>query len=232
MPSIDVSSRALWTTRQPPLGLLVAASCTRAACVGLSAEERAPFEALATALLGWWPARKRSPEELYQAEFTACLSARETGRAELRLAMDAARLSMAALLKLDPRSLPADGFYQLGEDDFVALVRRIAKAGHTDLELWKARFEHLLEAKDEPWAELTARATRMGFARDTPKLRELPEPLQGLARLADLGAKSSWSMMGTRHALRLELGTTKRVGVLDDAQRATLCAALPWLAEP
>ena len=72
----------------------------------------------------------------------------------------------------------------------------------------------------------------MGFSRSVPKLRELPEPLQGLARLSDLGATVSWSMMGARHALRLELGTTKRVGVLDDAQRATLCAALPWLAEP
>lgn len=230
MASIDITTRALWGTKEPALGLLAAASCARAACVGLSPEEAAPFEALAAALLSWWPARKRSPDELYKTEFTACLVARESGPERLRLPMEAAYLEMAALLRLDPRSLPADGFYDLGEDDFVALVRKVAKAERTDLELWKARFEAMLEAKSSPWPELVARAGRMGFGRDLSKLRELPEPLEGVARFAALGAVWSWSMMGPKHALRLELGSTKRIAVLDDAQRATLLSVLPWLA--
>jgi hypothetical protein len=36
--------------------------------------------------------------------------------------------------------------------------------------------------------------------------------------------------MGPKHALTLQLGTTKRTAVMDDADRQTLVAALPWLA--
>lgn len=231
MASIDVSARALWATRQPALGLLAAVSCARAACTGLSPEERAPFDALSEALLSWWPARKREPGELHATEFAACLAARDARPERLALAMEAAYLEMAALLRLTPRGLPADGVYDLGEDDFVAFVRKVAKASRTDLELWKTRFEALLEASATPWPELVARAGRMGFGRDLGGVRTLPEPLAGLARFALLGAVASWSPMGAKHALRLELGTTKRTGVLDDAQRAAICAALPWLGE-
>ena len=231
MATIDATACAVWGTKSPALGLLAAASAGRAACVALTPEERAPFETLASTLLAWWPLRARAPEDLYENEFKACLRAREYGHDGLRLAMDAAHLEMAALLKLDPRSLPADGFYNLGENDFVALVRRIAKAGNTDLELWKGRFEQFLERKDAPWPELVAQAGRMGFARQMPKLRSLPENIAGLARFADLGAASSWSMMGPKHALKLELGTNKRIAVLDDAQYAALAEALPWLAK-
>lgn len=229
MASIDVTTRALWATKEPALGLLTTVACARAACVGLEDEDRAPFEALSTAILAWWPARKRSPEDLYENEFKACLSAREKGE-HLRLALDAAYLEMAALLKLDPRPLANDAIYKLSEDDFVALVRRLAKFGHTDLELWKARFSAIAESPKRTWPELVKSVERMGFARDLSGLRNLPEPLQGLARLADLGAIHSWSMMGTKHALRLELGTNKRIVPLDEHQRADLLEVNPWLA--
>ncbi len=229
MANLDDVSRTIWNTKKPALGLLATAGAQRAACMALDDAERAPFEALTNALLSWWPKQKASPTELYEAHFPACQAVREAAGDRARLAMDAAYLQMAALLKLDPRSLPADGPYNLREDDFVALVRRLAKANHTDLELWKGRFSGLLEASDQPWDALVARAARMGFGRAIPKLSSLPSPLNDLARTIDLGAVTSWSQMGPKHALRLELGTTKRIAMLDDDQKASLIAALPWV---
>jgi hypothetical protein len=228
MASIDVTTRELWNIKEPALGLLAATCTARAAAHGLTPEERAPFEALSTTVLSWWPRRKRAPDEIDGTEFAACVAAFEADE-RLRLAMDAAYQQMAALLRLDPRSMSRPGFYNLGEDQFVALVRRVAKAEHTDLELWKSRFEALLEAKSTPWPELVARAGRMGFGRDLSQVRNLPEPLQALARFSTLGAVHSWSMMGPKHALKLEVGSTKRIAMLDDAQRAELVEAMPWL---
>lgn len=230
MANLDDVAKTIWNTKKPALGLLAATGAQRAACLALEPEERAPFEALSGTLLGWWPKQKASPTELYEGSFPACQAMREQVGDRARLAMDAAYLQMAALLKLDPRSLPADGPYNLREDDFVALVRRLAKANHTDLELWKGRFAGLLEASDQPWEALIARADRMGFGRNVPKLRDLPAPLNDLARTVDLGAVTSWSQMGPKHALRLELGSTKRIAMLDDEQKAALIAALPWIA--
>ena len=230
MANLDDLARTIWNTKKPALGLLAAAGAQRAACLSLEAEERAPFEAMTGTLLAWWPKQKASPTELYEGSFPACQAVRDTAGDRARLAMDAAYLQMAALLRLDPRSLPAEGPYNLREDDFVALVRRLAKANHTDLELWKGRFAGLLEAASEPWVALIARAGRMGFGRNVPKLRELAAPLNDLARSIDAGAVTSWSQMGPKHALRLEMGTTKRIAMLDDEQKATLIAALPWIA--
>jgi len=230
MANLDDVARTIWNTKKPALGLLAAAGAQRAACLSLEAEERAPFEAMTATLLAWWPKQKASPTELYEGSFPACQAVRETAGDRARLAMDAAYLQMAALLRLDPRSLPAEGPYNLREDDFVALVRRLAKANHTDLELWKGRFAGLLDVSDQPWEALIARTSRMGFGRNVPKLRELPAPLNDLARLIDSGALTSWSQMGPKHALRLEMGSTKRIAMLDDEQRAALIAALPWIA--
>jgi hypothetical protein len=230
MANIDLTSRELWNLKEPtPLGLLAAVGCGRSACATLTEEERAPFDAFGAALLAWWPKKTRAPAELHEVEFAACVKARE-GSDRLRLAMDAAYIEMAAALRLDKRSLSADGVYQLGEDDFVALVRNVAKASHTDLELFKARFELLLEHKKTPWPELVALTDRIGFGRDMAKLKRLPEQLQALGRLADLGGKATWSMMGPKHALKVELGSTKRTAVIDDEQREQVLELLPWLA--
>jgi hypothetical protein len=118
----------------------------------------------------------------------------------------------------------------LSDETFAKLVRALAKHTRTDLELWKARMEHLLAGTSEPWPALVERAARIGLGRPMQQASKLPKPLRELARLSDLGATATWTMMGTKHALLLQLGTTKRTAVLDDEQRATLVAALPWLA--
>lgn len=229
MPNLDVTAKALWNTKDLPLGLLAATCTARAARYGLTDEERAPFEALDAALLSWWPKKQRAPDEIDQTEFAACVAALEQNE-NVRLALDASYQQMAAMLRLDTRSMSRDAFYNLGEDQFVALVRRVAKAEHTDLELWKSRFEALLETpKGTKWSDVCARAEKMGFGKDLSSVKLLAEPLQALGRFSTLGASHSWSMMGQKHALRLEVGSTKRIAMLDDAQKATLIEAMPWL---
>lgn len=235
MTSLDETTRALYLTTKPPLGLLGAVCCGRAATADLSPEDRAPFEALGATLVSWWPEKKRTLRDISEKELGACLD--HYGRAPraepLQLALDAAYHQMAAAMVLQPSNLR---LFELGREDavgdesFAKLVRAVAKRTHTDLELWKARMEHLLAGISDPWPTLVERASRMGLARPMQQASKLPKPLRELARLSDLGGSASWSPMGTKHALLLQLGTTKRTAVLDDEQRATLVAALPWLA--
>jgi hypothetical protein len=235
MTSLDETAHTLWNTPRPPLGLLGAVCCGRAAAADLSEQDRAPFETLATTLLGWWPVKRRSLREICEKEFAACMD--HYGRAEraqpLQLALEAAQHQMAAAMLLSPGTMR---FHDLGvqdvldENTFTKLVRALAKKTHTDLELWKGRLEYLLAPSSDTWPMLVERAGRMGLTRPMPQASKLPKPLRELARLSDLGAVASWSQVGPRHALLLQLGTTKRTAMLDDEQRAMLIAALPWLA--
>jgi hypothetical protein len=236
MASLDETTRTLWSTLTPPLGLLAAVGCTTAASADLAPEDRAPYDALSAAVLAWWPEKKRVPREIASTELGACIE--HDGRAATRspLALSAAFHQMTALMLLVPGSARFDA---LGSDDtpdadsFVKLVRQIAKHTHTDLELWKNRFEHLLSFHEttarSAWPTIVQSASRIGFDRPMRRASKLPKPLVDLARLSDLGATSSWSAMGSKHALVLQLGSSKRTAMLDDAQRTALVDALPWL---
>ena len=233
MTSLDDTARALWNTTRPPLAILGAVGCARAASVGLSREDRAPFDALSAALLAWWPEKKRSARDICALEFGACLD-RAQAVDHLELPLVAAYQEMGALMWIQPGNLRA---YEIGsqsvpgEASFVELVRRAAKHTHTELGVFRGRFERLAAAaKTEPWAALVESATRMGFDRPTRPWSKLPEPLLELARLSDLGAVPSWSEVGGRQALVMQLGATRRTVALDDAQRAMLLEASPWLA--
>lgn len=240
MPSLDDTTRALWLTPRPPLALLFTAGCSRAATAGLSEAQRAPFAALSTAILSWWPDKKRDAREIFGVELTACLDL--YGAAEdakvLDPALEAAYHQMFALRQLAPGAF---SLHEIGAQDgydaesLIKLVRKLAKLGQTDLDTWKGRLEHLLSfldlsGKDAEWPQLVLAASRIGFDRPMQSVKKLPKPLQELAKLADLGAVTSWSTMGPKHALLLQLGKFKRTAVLDDTQRTELLEALPWLA--
>lgn len=237
MPSLDETTNTIFATVKPPLGLLATIGCGRAARADLPPEDAAPFEALSAALAAWWPSKKRPLRDILEKELGACLDhyGKATNAQPLQLALDAAYHQMATAVALAPGSVRV---HELGVDyvpsaeSFTKLVRALAKQTRTDLELWKARMEHLLASAGttEPWPALLEREGRMGWARPMQRATKLPKPLRELARLSDLGASSSWSMMGPKHALLLQLGTTKRTAVLDEEQRETLIEALPWLA--
>lgn len=239
MPSLDETTATVWATTKPAIGLLATSGCARAAATALSTEERVPFEALSAAILAWWPQKKRPPREILQNEYTACLDlfGAATDSARLEPALEAAQHQMEAMRVLVPASFT---FHELGTaqpcdaESLTKLVRRLAKLTKTDLELWKGRFEYFLSftelsGPDAAWPELVAKTARMGFDRPMRGLKELSKSLQELARSSDLGAFASWSTMGPKHALTLQLGKTKRTAMLDDEQRAALVAALPWL---
>jgi hypothetical protein len=234
MTSLDDTLRTLWNTPRPPLGLLAAVCCGRVANADLTPEERAPFEALGSALLAWWPVKKRPLREVVMDELGRChdLYGNAESTARLQLALDAVHHQVAAAMLLQPGSVRLHDLGvqdALDETSFIKLVRGLAKHTRTDLELWKGRMEHLVAGAAEPWPAQVDRAARMRLDRPMHAASQLPKPLRELARLADLGATASWSMMGPRHALLLQLGTTKRTAMLDDEARAALLAALPWL---
>jgi hypothetical protein len=240
MPSLDEITQTLWDTKRPALNLLASTGCARAAATVLSAEERAPFDALSAALLAWGTDRKRAPRDILQAAFVPCQDLYGSSPEHVRLvpAMESAHHQMEALRMLAPGSIT---LHELGAQDgydaasLTKLVRILAKLTKTDLETWKGRFDYLLSfttlsAKDAAWPELVAKTARIGFDRPMRGVKELGKSLQELARVSDLGATSSWSTMGPKHALTLQLGTTKRTAMLDDEQRASLLQVLPWLA--
>lgn len=239
MPSLDETITTVWNVQRPPIALLATAGAVRAATAALSEEERAPYHAFTEAALAWYPRMARPLKDLFEKEFTVCLDryGEHPDEARVQPALDAAYHLLVALRGLAPGALTlseigmADG---LGEETFIKLVRKLAKLNSTDLETWKVRFEYLLSfreltGKDAAWPELVHRTVRMGFERPTRGAKLLPKSLQELGRLSDLGAVSSWSQMGPKHALTLQLGTTKRTAVLDDEQRQEVLDALPWL---
>lgn len=239
MPSLDVVTAQLWATPKPALCLLATAGCARAAAAALTPEERAPFEALSAATLAWWPLKKRTARDILEKEYAACLDVfgAATESARLEPALEAAQHEMEAMRFLAPGTLT---YHEVGTKEpldgasLTQLVRRLAKLTKTDLELWKGRFEYFLSftdlsGPDAAWPELVAKTARIGFDRPMRGLKELSKPLQELAKSSDLGAVASWSTMGPKHALTLQLGKTKRTAMLDDEQRAALIAALPWL---
>jgi len=61
---------------------------------------------------------------------------------------------------------------------------------------------------------------------------KLDKRVRQLAALADLGATASWSDIGGKHALRLELDKTKRIAPLTTDEVAALRHVIPAIPEP
>lgn len=228
--SLDDTGLKVWQTTKPPLAMLVAGRATEMVGSPLPEPARAPFSALARAIEAWWPKKARNPEDIYANEFAACLAVMEEHKAAAA-AMKGAYVQMAALLKVAPRTLPADGYYDLGEEDFIALLREAAKVAKLPIAQLQARLEHLLEHPKEKWPQLVARADRMHWGRSAP-WGKLDGRVRDLASLADLGASWSWSQVGQQQALRLELDAIKRIAVLSAEELAALRAVIPAIAEP
>lgn len=168
--SLDKTATTVWQSKQPPLGLLVAAKATELVGSDLSAELQAPFLALSRAVVSWWPKRQPAPAQLYESEYGACLAAAgEKPAAQLRPLLAGAALQMAALVKVAGRlSLPSEDFLKLDEGDFEKLLRDAAKVGRLPVAQLEARLEHLLEHVKVPWPQLVARAERMPWTRGAP----------------------------------------------------------------
>jgi len=226
--SLEDAGLSVWELERTPLAILVAARATDMVGARLSADARAPFLALSEALVDWWPRRKIEPEQIYETEFRACLEAyaKTEPSVPLQPVLAGAYVLMAALLKVAPRSLPADGYYDLDEKDFLKLLRDAAKAGRLPVGQLEARLRHLLERAKDPWHELVARAGRMSWTVGAP-WSKLDKRLRALASLADLGATSTWTVVGDQRALNIQLDGTKRIAILSAAEVETLRTVIP-----
>ena len=228
--SLDGTVLSVWQIKRPPLTMLVAGRATAMFAASLPDEARAPFEALTNALEAGWPRKKREPEDIYANEFAACFDAVEAHPAAAP-AMKGAYMQMVGLLKVAPRTLPPDEYYQLAEEDFIALLRDAAKVAKLPLAQLQARLDYLLEHQKDKWPDLVARADRMYWGRQAP-WGKLDKRVRDLVELADLGAKWSWAQVGTQQALRLELDAVKRIAVLSAEELAALRGVIPAIEEP
>lgn len=229
--SLDDIGREVWSSIKPPLALLVASRMTEMLASPLPEPSRDAFHALSRALLAWWPKREREPKDLYEHEFAACVEAASASGASAIPARTGAYVQMAALLALAPRSLPADGFYDLREDAFLELLGQAAKTSRLPRAQLEARLAFLLERKREPWPALVARSARMRWERSAP-WGKLEKRVRELAAFADLGAESSWSKIGDQDVLQLRVDGTRRTAALRPDELAALRTIIPTLAEP
>jgi hypothetical protein len=231
--SLEETGLSVWELETTPLAILVAAKATDMVGARLSAGARAPFLALSEAIIDWWPRRTIEPELIYEREFRACLEAYAATEppAPLQPVLTGAYVQMAALLKVAPRSLPAEGYYDLDEKDFSKLLRDAAKVGRLPVGQLEARLRHLLERAKDPWRELVARAGRMSWTAGAP-WSKLDKRLRALASLADLGATSTWTIVSDQRALEIQLDGTRRIAILSAAEIEALRAVIPAIPAP
>ncbi len=231
--SLDDTGLVVWETKRPPLVLLVTGRLTEMLAADLPAEDQAPFLALARAIEAWWPRRRPAPPEIYENEFRACVAACDAYEpaAKMQPALAGANLQMAALALVAPRTLPPADFKGMDAEDFREMLRDAAKVTKLPIAQFEARLKHLLENVKEPWPDLVARAARMHWGKQE-RWGKLPKRVRDLVSLADLGALISWSDVTGKRAIRLELGGTKRVAMLDAEELEELTRIIPRAADP
>lgn len=229
--SLDDTALSVFSTHRPPLGLLVAGRATDMLATRLDETQRAPFEALTRALEGWWPHKSPDAEKIYAEKFTACLEQAGEG-ADHQAVMRSAHVQLRALLEVRPKSLPPGPHYDMGPEDFVAVLREGAKVVRLPLAQLDARLKLLLERKKEKWPKLVERTRRMSWDRGV-SWGKLDKRVKALAAIADLGAHASWVKVGAQSALRLELDDIKRITVLEPEELEQLRGVIPTIpSEP
>ncbi|RLB51970.1 MAG: hypothetical protein DRJ42_15880 [Deltaproteobacteria bacterium] len=231
--SLDDTGLVVWETKRPPLVLLVTGRLTEMLAADLPAENQAPFLALARAIEAWWPRRRPAPTEIYENEFRACVEACNAYEpaAKMQPALAGANLQMAAFATVAPRTLPPADFKGMDAEDFRELLRDAAKATKLPIAQFDARLKHLVENAKEPWPDLVARAARMHWGKQE-RWGKLTKRVRDLVSLADLGALISWSDVSGKRAIRLALGGTKRVAMLDTEELEELTRIIPRAADP
>lgn len=229
--SLDDSGKSLWQIKRPPLAMLFAGRATAMLTSRLPAEGRAPFDALSQALSGW-PNGEGDPNSICEKEFAHCLEAVGAHETEgMKAAMTGAYVQMAALLMAKPRSLPAGGYYEMDEEDFLKLLRAAAKASRLPVAQLESRMKLLIDHKNERWPKLIALVDKMRWDRGAP-WGKLDKRVRALAALADLGATWSWSAVGGQQVLCLELDGTRRISALKPEELAALKVVIPSIGEP
>jgi hypothetical protein len=233
MKNLDEISRTLWSLNGPPLALVVAGRCSRALARHLREDARLRFEALTKALEEYWPERQRTPQHIYDNEYSQCLELMANANKALDGPMTSANIQMRYLLRMSPTpgSLPADGFYNLGVSDFENLVLTTAKAEHIPKSWMSGRLMLLLDHKNEPWKEICMLADNMGFGRILAGAERLSQRLKQLAEFADLGAVPSWSG-DSKPLLTLAFRKEKRMAIIDASEWEALVRVVPWIPPP
>lgn len=227
--SLDDTGRSIWQQRKPPLAMLIAGSTCEMLSADLGESIQTPLRALSTALSAWWPRRVRDASSICEQEYQACLTAMDEQGSKLVSLRRAVDVQMAAVLRAVPSSLPAGDYYNLSEDDFLVVLRDAAKVGRLPVAQLESRLKHLKERQKERWPDLVARAGRMHWGRSAA-WGKLDKRVRTLAALADLGAHASWTEVGGKQALRLELDDMKRIAMLSAEELEALRTVIPSIS--
>ena len=225
--------QAVLACGNPPTAMLLAGGFARAALGKLSAEERAPFDSLHRALRGWIP--KRRPEELnaiYETWWPQTMAvdvAHNSAGHPSRHAMTCAYLQVYCVMKLlKGRVLPADGFYDMSDEDFVRIGREVAKASKTSVGAMTHRVDSLLELKGKFDAQC-ALVDRMLWEVEVRE-RTVPSRLRPALLHLSSGGSWQWRDLGGTRMLKLPRPGAAITLRLDEEELAILASYVPDLA--
>lgn len=241
--SLDETLLAVWELRSHPLAALVANLGAKALIPKVPEPARAAFADAHREIAAWYPARPVPILDLYSTTVARCGAAHAemddaaAKQPAVRALLTGFSVQITVLERHAPqkRTLPS-GSYDIGEREFVAHMRDLAKLErHLELRQMDARLSVLLARASErgaKWDDVLRAAARQGWGRLGAPLNKLTPGTRALAEAIDLGATVEATDIGGRAALRVGLvDGSRRIAVLDAAERAALFAAVPW-AEP
>ncbi len=228
---LEDTASAIWRTRHFPLALLVASRCTQMQLRGFSDEQRAPFIALSEALESWWPERSTSLGEIYDSHFVPCLEICGTDKRLEKRGMQGAYCQISTVMFRDqPKTLPADGFWDMGVDDFVAFIKLSTRTdSNLPSQQMGRRLERVLGTSRETWAECRAVADRIGWTHLGPGITKLPVDLKKIAQAVDSGAEYEFTELASMPALRVQFADGAQTMMLNEKRRSLLEPVLPWI---
>ncbi len=236
--SLTDLSLTLWQHPKMPVAALVAQYAARLSLEKIDEARRDAFDASLTALIGWWPERrKRSLREVWDEAHAEPMRVRDELKGVPRRAADVcvrALYLQASNLERSGRGrreLPPD-CYTVEQGDFESLLRdAIRLHRHTQVRDLVRRMTVLEElASKRTWSDVVSAAEQMGWTRLQPGIRKLAPRLRDLAEALDAGATAEITEMGGRAALRVTMiAGTRRVGVLSDDEMQALRAVVPWI---
>lgn len=236
--SLTDLSQALFEHTRFPVAALVAGHAARLTLQKIDEPQRDVFDASLSPLVDWWPDRRKRPlVDVWNEVHPEPIRIRDELKGKAKKAADvcvrALYLQVSNLERVSraKRGLPVD-CYSVEKEDLERLLRDAIRIhGHTQVRDMARRLKVLDEtSRKGQWPDLVDAASRMGWTRLEPGLRNLPARLRDLAEAIDGGGQAEMIDVGGRAALRVTAASgERRVGVLSDEEMETLRGVIPWI---
>ena len=227
--------QAALTSSHPASAFLMAGGMAKMVLGSLEPEERAPFDAFHTAMRGWLP--KRRPAELTEiyesrwAPMVAVDAANDGDAHPSSRAMRCAHLQVFTVLPLlRKRVLPPEAFYDMTQEDFIAIGSEVAKVAKTSMAALSHRAAALLAAKGDPFPEQCALADRMLWDVSVRE-RQAPERVRPALLHLSAGSAWEWQDVGGTQMLRIPTKNATLTLRLEDDERAALAEYVPGIGD-